>query len=247
MNLCEIGDVSHLDWKGEYKCKNVIGKRVLVDIQSKSIEFDHRYKECKEHINSLRKKYHELNFFTIQQLLFLRKELAGLKYSSTMEYLHRLQVYSLLEKVCPGIHQSLLQEVFLDAGILSPDFSHFSDGDTLGDATQIASLSSQDGEDNSADEVQIIEKYESLLRNVEKLSHSEPERLAVAALANNLQSKEADHVLWCLKNMEDSDLVDELFERASGDPRFRKIVDQKTNSDAELLQLSQNSDCDQIR
>lgn len=38
-----------------------------------------------------------------------------------------------------------------------------------------------------------------------------------------------------------------LFERASGDPRFRKIVDQKTNSDAELLQLSQNSDCDQIR
>ena len=247
MSLCEIGDVSHLDWKGEYKCKSVMGKRVLADIQSKSKEFDHRYKECKKHINSLRKKYHELNFFTIQQLLFLRKELAGLKYSSTTEYLNRLQVYSLLEKVFPGIHKSLLQEVFQDAEILSPDFGQFSDGDTLGDTTQITSLLSQDGKDNSIDEVQIIEKYESLLGNVESLSHSEPERLAVAALVNNWESKETDLVLWCLQNMGDSDLVDELFERASGDPRFRNIVDQNIESDVEWMQLSQSSDCDQMR
>ena len=82
---------------------------------------------------------------------------------------------------------------------------------------------------------------------MERLSHSEPERLAVAALVNNWESKEADLFLWCLQNMGDSDLVDDLFERASGDPRFRKIVDQKIESDVEWMQLSQSSDCDQMR
>ncbi|XP_022797655.1 E3 ubiquitin-protein ligase rnf213-alpha-like isoform X3 [Stylophora pistillata] len=247
VNLCEIGDVSHLGWKEEFKCKSIMGKKIVDDIQSKSKEFDQRYKGCKEHINSLRKKYHELNFFTIQQLLFLRKELASLKHGSTMEYLS-LQVYSLLEKVFPGIHRSLLQNVFLDAGILSPHFDHGSNGDTLRDTSQIASLSSLDGKDNSTTEVQIIEKFENLLKNLEKLSHSEPERLAVAALINNLEGSEIDLLVWCVQNMGDSehDLVDELYERASGDPRFHKIVDQKAEPDAEILQSSQNSDCDQI-
>ena len=243
VNLCEVGDVSHLDWKQEYKCKSKMGKSVIDDIQSKRNEFERFLSTCKEHINSLRMKYHELNYFTTQQLLFLRKELAGLKHSATMNFLN-LQVYSLLEKVLPGLHQSSLQDALLDAGILAPHLYHDNCSSDSGsrNAYEPMPFSTQERNDHDTADEQIVERYELLYNHVVKLNYPEPERLAVAALVANLESTDVELVLWCVQNHSNNDLIDELYDDASDDPRFRGIVNQAAGSDLESSQSSQDSE-----
>lgn len=240
--------MSHLDWSEEFKCKSKMGKNVIDEIESKSNEFEQYLKACKEHINSMRMKYHELNYFTIQQLLFLRKELAGLKHGSTMNSLN-LQVYSLLEKVAPGLHQLNLRDALSDAGILSAhlDQDNFRDDAGSSSTGDLTSLSSQEKDDHSTDDQQIVKNYESLLSHLEKINSSEPERLAVAALVTNLEGTEIDRVLWCFQNKDNSDLIDELYDEASDDPRFRDIVSQTAESDEESSQSSQDSEGSQKR
>ena len=236
--------MSHLDWTQEYKCKSVsMRKNVIAEIESKSTEFEECFSACKEHINSLRMKYHELNYFTIQQLLFLRKELAGLKHSATMNSLH-LQVYALLEKVLPGLHRSSLQTALLGAGIFT---SHLHD-DTYSDDAASRNASEQmpscilEREDQRTVYLQVVEKYEQLLDNLEKLNYSEPDRLAVAALFENFEGNDVELVLWCVQNNGNSDIIDENYGKASDDPRFRGIVSQDAASDLESSQSSQDSD-----
>ena len=243
VNLCEIGDVSHLDWSQEYKCKSVMGKNVIADIESQSTEFERCFSSCKERINWLRMKYHELNYFTIQQLLFLRKELAGLKHSATMNSLH-LQVYALLEKVLPGLHRSNLQTALLGAGIFTPHRHDdtYSDDAASKNASEKMLSCIQEREGQRTVDQQIVEKYKQLLKNLEKLHYSEPDRLAVAALFENLESSDVDLVLWCVQNNGNSDLIDENYDRASDDPRFRGIVSQDADSDLESSQSSRGSD-----
>jgi len=242
VNLCEIGDVSHLDWSQEYKCKSVMRNDVIADIESKSREFERRFNACKEHINSLRMKYHELNYFTIQQLLFLRKELAGLKHSATMNSLH-LQVYALLEKVLPGLRRSSLQKALLDFGIFTPrlDDDNYSDDAASRNTSEEMSSFSQESEDQRTGDQQLSEKYELLLNRVEKVHFTEPDRLAVAALVENSEDSEVELFIWCFQNHANSALIDELFDRASDDPRFRGIVNQDGESDLESSQSSQDS------
>ena len=243
VNLCEIGDVFHLDWKQEYKCKSVMGKKVIDEIESKSTEFERWFTACKEHINSLRMKYHELNYFTIQQLLFLRKELAGLKHRTTMNSLH-LQVYALLEKVLPGLHRSSLQRALHDTGIFTSHFEddNFSDDAASMNTSEQMSSCIQEREDQRTGDQRFIEKYKLLLQNVETLDYPEPDRLAVAAIVANSESSEVELVLWCVQNNGNSDLIDENYDKASDDPRFRGIVSRDAESDLESSQSSQDTD-----
>ncbi|XP_078382607.1 E3 ubiquitin-protein ligase rnf213-alpha-like isoform X3 [Oculina patagonica] len=243
VDLCEIGDVSYLDWREEYKCRSKMGKSVIDDIQSKRNEFERSLSICKEHINSLRMKYHELNYFTTQQLLFLRKELAGLKRGATMDSLN-LQVYALLQKVLPGLHQSSLRDALFDAGILKPhlDQDTCSDDGVSWNAREPMSLSSQERDDHGTADQQIADKYKKLLNHVENLNYSEPERLAVAALIADLESTDVELVLWCVKNNANSDLIDKLYDEALDDQRFRGIVNQAAGSDLESSQSSQDSE-----
>ena len=240
VNLCEIGDVSHLDWNGEYECRSTMAKKIIKYIESQSNEFERSYQVCKEHINQQRMKYRELNYFTTHQLLFLRKELAALKHSAAMNTLN-LQVYSLLEKILPDIHPSALQDALLEAGIVSEiDHDNFSDGSNQ------RSLPGDHGEvddHRGADEqVEIAEKYETLLSNVEKLGYPESERLALAALVSGLEKTAAELVVWCVQHNTNDDLINELCDEAKRNPRFRDIVNEVTET--ESPQSSQDSDDD---
>ena len=243
MNLCEIGDVSHLDCNKKYECKTTIGRNIINDIQTQSNEFERRYQACKEHINSQRMKYPELNYFTTQQLLFLRKELAAMKHSAAMNH-GNMQVYLLLQKVVPDIHQSRLQEVLREAGItLGIDHDEYS-----GSASdQMSPQGNHEADDygGANKQLEVADKYEALLSNVEKLGYPEPERLAVAALVANWDSKEAELVIWCVQNNTQDDLLDKLYEEAKKNPMFRSIVDEIAGT--ESLQPSEDSDDDDKR
>ena len=230
MNLCDIGDVSHLDWSEEYRCRSTMGQNVINDIQTQSNEFERRYKTCKEHINSQRMKYPELNYFTTQQLLFLRKELAAMKQSAVMGHAN-LQVYLLLQKVHPDIHPSRLQEVLLEAGITAQiDHGEHSDGGF----DQVPRQGIQEVDDHGGvnEQLEIAQKYETLLSDVEKLGYPEPERLAVAALVAKWESKEAELVIWCVQNNTKDDLVDELYDEAKKNPMFRSIVNEVAGTES---------------
>ena len=100
----------------------------------------------------------------------------------------------------------------------------------------------QEREDQSAGDQQLVKKYELLLDSVEKLNYPEPDRLAVAALVGNPESSDVDLVLWCVQNNANSDLIDEHYEMASDDPRFRGIVNHDAESDLESSRSSQDSD-----
>ena len=207
-----------------------MGANVINDIECQSSKFEQQYQACKEHINSQRRKYPELNYFTTQQLLFLRKELAALRQSSAMNDV-TLQVYSLLEKVLPDIHPSTLQEILRETGIMSQydQDDENSDGD---DSGQVSMPNFQELDDHGAvdEEVEIAEKYETLLSAVEKLGFPETERLVVAALVANWESGVADLVVWCVQNKDNDDLIDKLYEEAKTTLRFRGIVCEEESS-----------------
>ena len=202
-------------------------------METQSKEFQQQYEAFKEYINSQRKKYPELNYFTLQQLLFLRKELAALKQNASMNNLNP-QIYSLLEKVYPGIHQSSLKEFLQEAGIMSQNDDYEDRG-----SNQVPVSDVQDvGDHGAADENdKIAGKYDTLLNSVEKLGFPETERLVVAALVadRELESSEADLVIWCVMNKNNDDLIDELYNEAKQNPRFREIINE------DLPQPSQDS------
>ena len=239
VNLCEIGDVSYLDWNEEYQCRATMGASVIDDIESQRNKFERQFQTCKERINLQRRKYPEINYFTTQQLLFLRKELAALRQSSAMNYLP-LQVYSLLEKVRPDIHPLSLQEILCEAGIMS-QYDHDDDTSDDGDSGQVSLMNLQEKDDRGAadDKDEIAEKYETLLSAVEKLGYPETERLVVAALVANWESPVANLVVWCVQNKANDDLIDELYNEAKTTHRFRGIVCEEESS-----QSSQDSGSD---
>ena len=224
VNLCEVGDVTILDWNKEYKCKStMMGTDIIKEIDSQSKEFERRCEVIKESINSQRMEHPELNYFTTQQLLFLRKELATLRQTGTINSMN-MQVYSLLEKVHPKIHPLSLREVLIEAGILS-DIDFFVDIDSVDSDQSQTPPGVQDDDRADVDKQDNIEeKYEDLLSNVEKLGYPDTERLVTAALVSDPEGSVAELVVWCVQNKNNEKLIDELFNEAKKSLRFKDIV-----------------------
>ena len=223
--------MSYLEWSSEYQCKSTLRSDVISVMETQSKDFQQQYETCKEHINSQRMKCPELNYFTTQQLLFLRKELAALRQNAAMNNLNP-QIYSLLEKVHPGIHQSSLNEFLQEAGIMSQNDDYEDRGSDQEPVPDVQDVGDHGAAD---DDVKIAGKYDTLLNSVEKLGFPETERLVVAALVAEWESSEADLVIWCVMNKNNDDRIDELYNEAKQNPRFRAIINE------DLPQPSQDS------
>ncbi|CAH3163087.1 unnamed protein product, partial [Porites evermanni] len=225
VKLCEIGDVSYLDWNKEYKCKtSIVEKDVINDITSQAQEFERRYYAYRVRLHEQRMRYRELNYFTTQQLLFLRKELAAIKRRANIDFLN-FQVFALLEKIAPGISPSTLKGVLIEAGVMQD--SSYSDDRVL-DQQSLPGSHVVDYHQTADEQVEVEEKFERLLKSVEKLNYPEAERLTLAALEENWQSSEADLVFWCVQNKADDALIDRLCDEAKKNPLFRVIVKEVT-------------------
>ena len=59
---------------------------------------------------------------------------------------------------------------------------------------------------------------------------------------NSWTKKKLAVVLWCVQNNTNSDLIDEHYDKASNDSRFRGIVNQDAESDLESSRSSKDSD-----
>ena len=218
-----------------------MGKEVINDIISQAQEFELRYDAYRVHLHEQRMKYRELNYFTTQQLLFLRKELAAIKRSANIDFLN-FQVFALLEKIAPGISPSALKDVLIEAGVMQ-ESENFDDG--VSDQPKLPGSHVVDYHQAADEQVEIEEKFERLLKSVEKLNYPEAERLALAALVDNWQSSEADLVIWCVQNNTKDDLIDDLCDQAKKNPLFGVIV--KEVAGLESSESSEDSEEEDIR
>lgn len=219
-----------------------MGKDVTNDIISQAQEFELRYDAYRLRLHEQRMKYRELNYFTTQQLLFLRKELAAIKRKANVDF-PNFQVFALLEKIVPGISPSTLKGVLIEAGVMQ-ESEQFED--EVSDQPPPWSGSHVVDNHQAADEqVEIEEKFELLLKSVEKLNYSEADRLALAALVDNWQNSEADLVIWCVQNNTNDDLIDDLCDQAKKNPLFRVIL--KEVAGLESSESSEDSEEEDIR
>lgn len=218
-----------------------MGKDVTNDIISQAQEFELRYDAYKVRLHEQRMKYRELNYFTTQQLLFLRKELAAIKRKANVDF-PNFQVFALLEKIVPGISPSTLKGVLIEAGVIQ-ESEQFEGG--VSDQPPLPGNHLANNHQAADEQVQIEEKFELLLKSVEKLNYSEADRLALAALVDNWQNSEADLVIWCVQNNTNDDLIDDLCDQAKKNPLFRVIV--KEVAGLESSESSEDSEEEDIR
>ena len=122
VSLCKAGEVSHLKWSDQFHCKPaLVGEERLADQLNKE---SNRMERClcqwRDEIHAKRMQYYHLNYYTTQQLLLLRKSLAGVRNEGprACESLP-LQVFSLLESVLPGILPSALHAALHPSEICS--------------------------------------------------------------------------------------------------------------------------------
>ena len=245
VKLSEIGDVHYLNWKKEYKCKSRLGVDVTNDITAQTEGFERHYQACKEHVNVQRMKHRELNYFTTQQLLFLRKELASIK-SGTLLNALSVQVYALLEKICADIHPSTLHAALYDTGYVAQN-EDSNDGSVFEQFSPPGIDIEVDNEQTADRQLKIVQTYERLLKYAESLS-PDAERLAIAAVVYGCQNNvwgDADLVVWCALNKANVDLIDKLYSKAKSNLPFRSILDEAVES--ESSQCSEDSDGDNIR
>ena len=104
IDLFESGYIHRMNWSQKYQCSESIAK----EVNKESSFMETCYKNWKKKVSYARKEYRELNFFTTQQLMTLRKEIATVCHSNDLA-MSNIQVLSLLESVRPSLTSEQLK------------------------------------------------------------------------------------------------------------------------------------------
>ena len=247
IDLFESGYIHRMNWSQEYHCSKdqVAGESVAKELDEESSFMETCYKNWKKKVSDARKEYRELNFFTTQQLMTLRKEIATVCHSNDLA-MNNIQVLTLLESVRPSLTsehlKSAIERAFKDAELLEnrrgtaelPSFTHVpSDDETVTrksmfDNNNHASTSFSTA--TSTCRVQTISvkkpkpketsKIQSFLNAAADDGYSE--QIALAALARlGVDAEEDDLLLWCLEEADEAD-IEALYEDAKQNPMIAR-------------------------
>ena len=222
--LRKAGEVSHLKWKYEFQCTpRLTSSRSLTgELEEKSQRMEHCLQQWKDELHAKRMRYSELNHFTTQQLLVLRRQLAvvqgrGPKAVDSIP----LEVYNLLESVLPGIEPAILKEVLISCGICNQQTGHNivrSYGIT---GTVHRSIPMRQPRSQSSH----VEMFQTLVAKLESIGYPEAEQIAIAAMISCKEASEADLIVWCVKNASNKDFIDASYSEALHDPRYLVLID----------------------
>ncbi len=166
--LSESGFVHRLQWNKEFHCckEQLEGESIAEELAAESTFMENCYLTWKKKVSAARKEYRELNFFTTQQLMLLRKEIADACHSNDL-LVSNLQVLTLLEDVRPNLDtkelKSAIQRAFRDTGLLgktkgTPDLPSFSQVPSEADFSTTTDQEETKEDDNEAE----IGKYLTL-------------------------------------------------------------------------------------
>ena len=249
INLFESGYIHRMNWSQEYHCSKdqVAGESVAKELDEESSFMETCYNNWKKKVSDARKEYKELNFFTTQQLMTLRKEIATVCHSNDLA-MNNIQVLTLLESVRPSLTseqlKSAIERAFKDAELLEnrrgtaelPSFTHVPSDDeivtreSMFDDNNHASTSFSTA--TSTCRVQTISvkkpkpketsKIQSFLNAAADDGYSE--QIALAALARlGVDAEEDDLLLWCLEEADEAD-IEALYEDAKQNPMIAREI-----------------------
>ena len=230
VSLCKEGEVSHLEWRDQFHSKPLVGEERLADqLNEESNRMERCLYQWREEIHAKRMQYSHLNHYTIQQLLLLRKSLAGV-HNEGLRACESL--FSLLESVLPGILPSALHAALVSSGICSAQerdplrtyeagFTfQMSDSPGRSVSSTQSSIVTSPGSQSSA-----VERFRSLVSKVEQICVDvDSEMVAIAAMVACGNVGEGDLILWCFKNGTNEILVSEKYSEAQNDPRFAMLL-----------------------
>ena len=258
INLSESGFVHRLQWNKEFDCckDQIEGESIAEELAAESTSMENCYWNWRKKVSDARKEYRELNFFTTQQLMLLRKEIAAVCHSNDL-LVSNLQVLTLLEDVRPNLDteqlKSAIQRSFRDTDLLddtkgsadlpsfteAPSEAAFSTHRSVFDNNNYVSMSPLMV--GSASQVQAASikkpkpKETSKIQNFLNAASDDgySEQVALAALASlGVDVDEDDLLLWCLEEADEAD-IEALYEEARQNP----IIVREIFSDRELGEM----------
>ena len=239
IDLFESGYIHRMNWSQEYHCSKdqVEGESIKKELDNERSVMEKCYKNWKKKVSDARKEYRELNFFTTQQLMTLRKEIATVCHSNDLA-MNNIQVLTLLESVRPSLTseqlKSAIERAFKDTELLEnprgtselPAFTHFPSDDEMVTRKSMFNNNNHVGTSSSTAtstcRVQTVSfkkpkpkettKIQSFLNAAADDGYSE--QIALAALARlGVDAEEDDLLLWCLEEADEAD-IEALYEDA---------------------------------
>ena len=242
-----------MHWSQEFHCSKdkLEDESIAEELAAASTIMEDYYSNWKTKVSNARKEYKELNYFTTQQLMLLRKEIAASCHRSDL-HVENLQVLALLESVRPSLGgedlKSAIQHAFEDTDLLDQTKS-------IGNSLSLSVTPSQVGcttnkllcQNNKNQQAlsasscvqgasfrksnaQVIPKILSFLKAAEDNGFSE--QVALSALASmGVDAEEEDLLLWCSGDADDADL-ESLYEKAMDNPVIKRAVFPEETSDA---------------
>ena len=244
INLSESGFVHRLHWNKQFHCSKdqFEGESIANELAAESTSLENCYSNWKKKVNDARKEYRELNFFTTQQLMLLRKEIASVCHREDL-LVSNLQVLTLLESVRPNLVteqlKSAIERAFRETELLDkakgsadpPSFSQvplepeFGTRSSASDNNIYISTSPLTIASASAikkPKPKVTSKIPKFLNAAADAGYSE--QVALAALASlGLDAEEDDLLLWCLEEADDAD-IEALYEEARKNPIIGREV-----------------------
>ena len=239
MDLFESGYIHRMNWSQEYRCSKdqVAGESIAKELDEESSFMETCYKNWKKKVSDARKEYRELNFFTTQQLMTLRKEIATVCHSNDLA-MNNIQVLTLLESVRPNLTseqlKSAIERAFKEKELLEnargtaelPYFAHVPSDDEMVTRKSMFDnniyLDTSSSTATSTCQVQTTfvkkpkpketSKIQSFLNAAADDGYSE--QIALAALVSlGVDATEDDLLLWCLEEADEAD-IEALYEDA---------------------------------
>ena len=249
IDLFESGYIHRMNWSQEYHCSKdqVAGESITKELDEESSFMETCYKNWKKKVSDARKEYRELNFFTTQQLMTLRKEIATVCHSNDLA-MSNIQVLTLLESVRPSLTseqlKSAIERAFKDTELLENlrgtaellSFTHvpsddeivtrksmFDNNNYLGSSSSTAtSMCQVQTASVKKPKPKETSKIQSFLNAAADDGYSE--QIALAALASlGVDAEEDDLLLWCLEEADEAD-IEALYEDAKQNPMIAQEI-----------------------
>ena len=256
IDLFESGYIHRMNWSQEYHCSKdqVAGESIKKELDEESSLMEKCYKNWKKKVSDARKEYRELNFFTTQQLMTLRKQIATVCHSKDLA-MNNIQVLTLLESVRPGLTseqlKSAIERAFKDTELFEnlrgtaelPLFTHVPSDDEMVTRKSMFDNNNYFGTSSSTAtgpcQVQTASvkkpkpketsKIQSFLNAAVDDGYSE--QIALAALVSlGVNAEEDDLLMWCLEEANEAD-IEALYEDAKQNPMIaREIFPERSKS-----------------
>ena len=256
IDLFESGYIHRMNWSQEYHCSKdqVEGESIKKELDNERSVIEKCYKNWKKKVSDARKEYRELNFFTTQQLMTLRKQIATVCHSKDLA-MNNIQVLTLLESVRPGLTseqlKSAIERAFKDTELFEnlrgtaelPLFTHIPSDDEMVTRKSMFDNNNYFGTSSSTAtgpcQVQTASvkkpkpketsKIQSFLNAAVDDGYSE--QIALAALASlGVNAEEDDLLMWCLEEANEAD-IEALYEDAKQNPMIaREIFPERSKS-----------------